>query len=148
MATTILPGDLDTTPAETSPTPSRVRSLAALIGWVAVAVALALAALLALRALSSDDDAVPAPWFSVENGSVGAIDHASELQARNQPFVETGSIAALDHATEQQARRPAFPGETGSIAALDHAADGSWFSAEHGSIAAIDHAADDAPAEG
>lgn len=122
MATTILPGDLDTTPAETSPTPSRGRSLAALIGWVAVAVALALAALLAFRTLGSDDDAVPAPWFSVEHGGVAASDHAAELQARNQPFVETGSIAALDHATEQPARSQAFPVETGSIAALDHAA--------------------------
>ena len=79
--------------------------------------------MLAVRALASDGDAARVPWFSVEHGSIAAIDQAAEHQARNQTFaIETGSIAAIDHAAEAP-----LP----------------WYSVEHGSIAAADHATDD-----
>ncbi len=128
MATTILPRDLDTGPARAPQHPPPTRTTVAWLGWVLVAVSLVLTTVLAVRALGSDREAPPVPWFSVERGSIAAIDHASEQQARNRPFsVETGSIAALDHTAEAP-----LPG----------------FSVEHGSITAIDHAAAEAPGDG
>lgn len=126
MATTILPQE--TAPSATPQTLSPSRRAFVGLGWVLVAVAVVLAALLAVRALGSDGQAEPAPWFSVEHGSITALDHAAEQQARSRPFaVESGSIAALDHAAE-----------AGPIS----------YSVEHGSITAIDHAADDAANDG
>jgi hypothetical protein len=121
--------------------------LGGLFVWVAVAVALVAATVLAARVFGADDSAAPQPWYSVEHGSIAANDHAAEVRA-DQPFsVEHGSVAAIDHAASAAAGPADVSAEHGSITALDHAAESAGspadVSAEHGSITALDHAADD-----
>jgi len=88
MTTTIIPGDLDIAPAGASQSPPPDRTKTALFSWALVAVSLVLAAILAIRALGSDGDDLPTPWFSVEHGSIAAIDHAAE----DEPASLEGSL--------------------------------------------------------
>jgi hypothetical protein len=120
MAMTTDTRPAEATPQETLP-PEPGTGLGGLFGWIAVAVAVVAATVLGVRAFSSDDAAAPRPWYSVEQGSITAIDHGTAT---------AGSVAGVS-------------AERGSIAAIDHAAAPSaarqWYSVEHGSISAIDH---------
>ncbi len=157
----------DATPKEALP-PEPVRGLGGLFGWIAVAVAVIAATVLIVRAFSSEDAAAPRPWYSVEHGSITAIDHTAAMAgsiaevsaergsiaaidhaampsaARQWYSIEHGSVTAIDHATATAGSMAEVSAERGSIAAIDHAATPSaarqWYSVEHGGISAIDHA--------
>ncbi|MGH9273373.1 MAG: hypothetical protein ACRDZU_01900 [Acidimicrobiales bacterium] len=135
-----------TRPAETTPQvaspPEPVTGLGGMLGWVAVVLAVVAATVLGVRALSGSDPAAPQPWYSVERGSIAAIDHTADAPVRDRQFsVDRGSVTAIDHAA-------ATPGssvvsaERGSITAIDHAATPSaarqWYSVERGGVSAID----------
>ena len=137
----------DTRPTETTPQPAtpidQTTGLGGLFVWAAVAIALVAATVLGIRAFRADDPAAPQPWYSVEHGSIAALDHAVEVEAA-QPFsVEHGSVAAIDHAASAPAGVAEASADHGSIAANDHAATNpsaapSWYS-EQGSVTALDH---------
>src|SRR5262245_25495476 len=91
----------ETHPTETTTQPALPLEPSAGLGatfvWAAVAVALVAATVLGIRAFR-DDPTAPQPWYSVEHGSIAALDHAADVEAA-QPFsVEHGSVAAIDHA--------------------------------------------------
>lgn len=144
MAMTTLPRDLQT-PTHEAPTTGPPSSHQGLFGWLLVAVALVAATVLAALVLTGGGDpAAPRPWYSVERGSITAIDHAAQAAE----IANRGSITAIDHAAATpSAARQWYSAEHGSIAAIDHATAASRsqadLSAEHGSITALDHAADD-----
>jgi hypothetical protein len=114
-------------------------------GWLVVAVALVASTVLAALVLTGGDDpAEPRSWYSVERGSITAIDHATEAAVA----ADHGSITAIDHAAATpSAARQWYSAERGSITAIDHATAASRsqadLSAERGSITALDHAAED-----
>lgn len=120
MAMTTVPRDLQN-PATEAPTMEPPTGRPGLLGWLVVAVALVASTVLAALVLTGGGDATaPAPWYSVERGSIAAIDHAAEAaEIASRP-----SIAAADHNAAPTAQTPAdASAERGSIAALDHAAD-------------------------
>ncbi len=148
MAMTTLSRDLQSSSPE-APTMEPPSSRQGLFGWLVVAVALVAATVLAALVLTGGDDpAEPRPWYSVERGSITAIDHAAEAaEVANRP-----SIASADHTAAATAQTPAdVSAEHGSITALDHAAESAGspadVSAERGSITALDHAAEDEATE-
>jgi hypothetical protein len=147
MAMTTIPRDLQT-PAPEAPTMEPPSSRQGLLGWLVVAVALAAATVLAALVLTGGDDpAEPRPWYSVERGSITAIDHAAGASVA----ADRGSITAIDHAAATpSAARQWYSAEHGSRA-IDAATAASRSqadaSAEHGSITALDHAAEDEAAE-
>ena len=59
------------------------------------------------------------PTYSVEHGSIAAIDHAADAATQVWFSVEHGSTTAIDHGATTA---DAFPSETGSVAAIDHGA--------------------------
>lgn len=112
----------EATPQEALPL-EPVTGLGGLVGWIAVALALVAATVLGIRALGGDDPATPRPWYSVEHGSIAAIDHGTAaVGSAGAVSAERGSITAIDHAAAPSAAR-------------------QWYSVEHGSISAIDHGA-------
>jgi hypothetical protein len=120
MAMTTLPQDLES-PAPEAPTTEPPDSRQGLFGWLLVAVGLVAATALAALVLTGGDDPTdPRPWYSVERGSITAIDHAAEATAvANRP-----SISAADHDVAATAQTPAdVSAEHGSTTALDHAAE-------------------------
>ena len=166
MAMTTHTRPAEATPQEALPL-EPVTGLGGLFGWIAVVFAVVAATVLGVRALGGDDPATPRPWYSVEHGSIAAIDHAAATvgsaaavsaergsitaidhaatpsAARQWFSVEHGSISAIDHGTATVGSAAAVSAERGSITAIDHAATPSaarqWYSVEHGSISAIDH---------
>ena len=147
----------DTRPTPTIPDAVALEPTTGLGGflwWVAAAVALAAAAVLAIQVFDTDTPAVSTPWYSVEHGSITALDHAVSSSPASasvtEVFTEQGSIAALDHAASSPAPVSVSEvfAEHGSIAALDHAASSpapvssTEPFTERGSITAIDHAAE------
>ena len=145
----------DTRPADTTTQPALplepTTGLGGMFVWVGVAIALVAATVLGVRVFGADDSGSPQPWYSVEHGSIAALDHAAEVEAA-QPFsAERGSVGAIDHAASAPAAAAEVSALRGSIAAIDHvastpAATVPWY-VEHGSIAAIDHAAEAAENE-
>ena len=118
MAMTTLPR-ATLTPEAPTQEPSTGRH--GLFGWLVVAVALVAASVLAVLVLAGGDDpADPQPWYSVEHGSIAAIDHAAQAaEVANRP-----SAAAADHAAAPTAQGPAeASAENGSVTAIDHEAD-------------------------
>jgi hypothetical protein len=135
------------------------------VAWIAAGAAVAASAALALVVL--DDDAtttVPAHLFSVERGSIAALDHQADALARRAGTpaalaAERGSITALDHRVavagpaedEHQDRIDAaaclrLSQGLAACGPVTAAATPSDASAERGSIAALDHeASDEAP---
>lgn len=148
MAMTTLPRDLQS-PAPAPPTVEPPTGRQGPFGWFVVAVALVTAtALAALVLTGGDDSAVPKPWYSVERGSIAAIDHAAEAAE----VANRGSITAIDHAAATpSAARQWYSAEHGGISAIDAATAASRsqadVSADRGSIAALDHAAENEAAE-
>jgi hypothetical protein len=118
MAMTTIPQDVEN-PSAATPVMEPPSDRRALFGWFVVAVALVAATVLVVLAQTGDDPAEPQPWYSVEHGSIAAIDHAAEaVEAANQP-----SIAAADHAAAPSAQTPAeVSAAHGSTSAIDHAA--------------------------
>jgi hypothetical protein len=142
MAMTTLPEVQETRPTPEPP----ARSRRALVGWAAVGLALVASVALTVQVLSSDPAPAADPiWYSVEHGSVAAVDHAAVAVRADR-----GSITAIDHAASAPASVADVAAEHGSIAALDHAAEAAApngvaeTSAEHGSPTALDHEATDA----
>lgn len=143
MAMTTQTRPAEATPQEALPL-EPVTGLSGLFGWIAVALAVVAATLLGVRAFGGDDRATPRPWYSVEHGSIAAIDHAADAAMRDRQFsVERGSVTAIDHAAATAGSAAEVSAERGSITAIDHAATPSaarqWYSVEHGGITAIDH---------
>ena len=142
MAMTTLPQELES-PSPEAPTSAPETSHQGLFGWLVVAVALVAASVLVVLVVSADGDPrAPRPWYSVEHGSIAAIDHAADAAVT----ANRGSITAIDHAATPSAARQWYSAEHGSVTAIDHAAEAAAspaeVSAERGSIAAIDHAAE------
>jgi len=144
----------DTRPVETTTQEALpiepTTDLGGLFVWVVVAVALVASTVLGVRAFRPDDPAAPRPWYSVEHGSIAALDQAAEVEAAQPYSAERGSIAAIDHAASAPARAADVSAEHGSIAAIDHAAATPsearpWYS-EHGGVTALDHEADETEA--
>lgn len=127
MAMNTLTRDLQT-PVPEAPTTERPSRRQGLVGWLVVAVALVAATVLAAVVLVGGDGSTePRPWYSVERGSITAIDHVAEAaEIANRP-----SISAADRAADA-ATRTQTPADV---------------SAAHGSITALDHAADTATVE-
>jgi hypothetical protein len=137
------------TPVPDAPTMEPPVSHQALVGWLVVALALVAATVLAALVLTGGDDpAEPRPWYSVERGSITAIDHAAEASQ----VTDLVSITAIDHAAATpSAARPWYSTEHGSTSAIDHATASrsqADVSADRGSITAIDHAAENEATEG
>lgn len=144
MTMTTLPRDLQTSAPE-APTMEPPSGRQGLLGWLVVAIALVAATVLAALVLTGGDDpAEPRPWYSVERGTITAIDHAAEASVA----ADRGSITAIDHAAATpSAARQWYSAEHGSVGVIDAATAASRsqadVSAEHGSITALDHAAED-----
>jgi len=144
--TTTLP-DGPETPGLGAPTSEPASNRQGLLGWLVVAGALVAATVLAVLVLSADDPDAPQPWYSVEHGSIAAIDHAADAAVA----ANRGSITAIDHEAATEGSAAAQSAERGSITALDHAAEAAGspadVSAERGSITALDHATEDGASE-
>ena len=101
MAMTTIPQDVEK-PSAATPTMEPPSGRRALFGWLAVVAALVAATVLVALVLTGDDATTdPQPWYSVERGSIAAIDHAAEAaEVANRP-----SITAIDHAATPTAAR-------------------------------------------
>jgi hypothetical protein len=143
--------------APTTTKPPAKSPFRAVLGWTAVAGAVAASGVLAVLALTPDrgSSMIDTGRVVAEYGSIRAIEHRDDLavqrrEAMTRTVAEYGSVSAIEHrdlAVQPGEAMSRTVAEHGSISAIEHRDDlavprreaMSHTVAEHGTISAIEH---------